>query len=63
MKLLANICGVVTVLTIVYMAAGRETSPDNSAQVKKDMEALQGKWQVSSHEEKGLKRQQKESTR
>jgi uncharacterized protein (TIGR03067 family) len=55
MKHLANICGVVAFVTIVFMAAGRENSPENPVQAKKDTEALQGKWQVTFHEEKGVK--------
>lgn len=51
MRLLANLCGVIGVLAIVCMATGQgEGKPDN-----KDMEALQGTWQVSFHEEKGVK--------
>src|ERR1700726_4382482 len=46
MKLLASVCGVVAVLTIVCMAAGQDTSPENTAQAKKDLEALQGTWQA-----------------
>ena len=46
MKLLASVCGVVAVLTIGCMAAGKVTSPENAGQAKKDMEALQGTWQA-----------------
>jgi uncharacterized protein (TIGR03067 family) len=42
MKVLLSVCGVLAVLTIVCMAAGQDTSPENTAQ--QDMEGLQGTW-------------------
>src|ERR1700694_245838 len=42
MRVLLSVCGVLAVLTIVCMAAGQDTSPENTAQ--KHMEGLQGTW-------------------
>jgi uncharacterized protein (TIGR03067 family) len=51
MRLLASLCGVIGVLAIVGIAAGQEEGKADD----KDMEALQGTWQIASSEEKGVK--------